>query len=151
MTDGLNVAMQPGTPAARMSLLLVEDDDADVMLVSRYLRRRGGDIALIVARDGEEALAMLRAGEAVPRPYVILTDLNMPGMSGHELIEEIRCDRALSNSVIFVISSSRLDEDIQQAYAHHVAGYLSKQMAPAEMEKSLRIVFDYCETVHLPS
>ena len=130
-------------------LLLVEDDETDVIFIRRCLSRHGGDVPLTVARDGREALQLLREG-GVERPYVILTDLNMPGMSGHEMIDEIRGDEDLKHSGIFVLSSSRLAGDIQRAYENNVAGYLTKQVPAEELSRNVGMVFDYCAAVHLP-
>lgn len=131
-------------------VLLVEDDETDVMFVRRCLAQRVSDVPLTVASDGLEALAYLREGRTVSRPYVVLTDLNMPGMSGHEMIEEIRADDDLKDSVVFVLSSSCLAGDIERAYRHNVAGYLSKQVPSDELNKRVQMIFDYCDTVHLP-
>ena len=130
-------------------LLLVEDDETDVIFIERCLNRHGTDVPLTVARDGREALQLLREGN-VERPYVILTDLNMPGMSGHEMIDEIRSDMQLKHSVIFVLSSSRLTGDIQRAYENNVAGYLTKQVPAEQLSRNVGMVFDYCAAVHLP-
>ncbi|WP_119306474.1 response regulator [Cohaesibacter haloalkalitolerans] len=131
------------------TLLLVEDDQADVFLVKRALSKHGGAIRVQVARDGMEALEMLRGGE-VPRPYVILSDLNMPGMSGYEFLDEIRSDKDLSDSIIFVISSSDLPEDVTLAYQHFASGYIVKEMDPPRMMRSMNLLFDFCEIIRLP-
>ncbi|WP_319486456.1 response regulator [uncultured Cohaesibacter sp.] len=131
------------------TLLLVEDDQADVFLVKRALSKHGGAIRVQVARDGMEALEMLRRGE-VPRPYVILSDLNMPGMSGYEFLDEIRSDKDLCDSIIFVISSSDLPEDVTLAYQHFASGYIVKEMDPPRMMRSMNLLFDFCEIIRLP-
>ena len=132
-------------------LLLVEDDETDVLFVKRCLAKYGADIPLTIARDGAEALEILRSRENASHTHVILTDLNMPGVSGHELIEAIRADAALANSVIFVLSSSRLTGDIRRCYGFNIAGYLTKQRPPRELEKDIMMIFDYCTSVHLPA
>ena len=66
------------------------------------------------------------------------------------MIDEIRDDSTLKDSVIFVLSSSRLAGDIQRAYGKNVAGYLTKQVPADELTKNLALVFDYCASVHLP-
>ncbi len=132
-------------------LLLVEDDETDVLFVRRCLANHGGDLDLSVARDGAEALDILRGKKPASRPFVILTDLNMPGMSGHEMISKIREDEELRDSVIFVFSSSRLAGDIRAAYRHNVAGYLTKHAPAAELARSVHMVFDYCDAVQLPN
>ncbi|WP_319531857.1 response regulator [uncultured Cohaesibacter sp.] len=130
--------------------MLVEDDDADIFLVKRALNKHGGSVALQIARDGNEALQLLRSNGYIERPFVILSDLNMPGMSGYEFIDEVRTDPALKDSVIFVISSSNLPEDINLAYNHFASGYIVKDMEPEKMIRSMNLVFDFCELVQLP-
>ncbi len=132
-------------------ILLVEDDETDVLFVKRCLARHSGDVPLTVARDGREALEVLRDEKASDHPFVIVTDLNMPGMSGHELIEEIRSDDLLKHSIVFVLSSSRLEGDIERAYRQNVAGYLSKQVPTNTLTKHVEMIFDYCAAVHLPA
>lgn len=131
-------------------LLIVEDDETDILFIQRCLNQYPENIPMVVARDGSEALEILRDPKRIARPYVIVTDLNMPGMSGHELIAEIRVDEKLRDSVVFVLSSSGLIGDIRQAYSANVAGYLNKQANLAEMKKSFAMIFDYCVLVDLP-
>jgi DNA-binding NarL/FixJ family response regulator len=119
------------------------------MLVQRCLAFFGKGVVLFVARDGEEALEILSTNSLV-RPYVIVTDLNMPGMSGLELIERIRSTADLCNNVIFVLSSSRLEEDIQRSYMFNIAGYICKDTSTQELAASIRTVVSFCKTVHLP-
>lgn len=130
-------------------LLLVEDDETDVIFIRRCLASHGSDISITVARDGTEALEILRSEDTIRRPFVILTDLNMPGMSGYELIVEIRADELLQDSVVFVLSSSRLTGDIRRAYQYNVAGYLTKHASADDLKKSISMVFDYCNSVQL--
>jgi len=120
------------------------------MFVQRCLAYCGNSIILVVARDGEEALQILST-EALTRPYVIVTDLNMPGMSGHEFIERIRSNAKLCNSVIFVLSSSRLEEDIERSYMYNIAGYISKDMSTEELSASIKMLVSFCQSVHLPN
>ena len=132
-------------------ILLVEDDETDALFVQRCLNKQGASIPLTLARDGSEALEILRGEDGLKKPFIILTDLNMPGMSGHELIQEIRTDGDLRDSVIFVLSSSRLNEDIERCYAMNVAGYLTKDSDPVQLGRRISMLLDYCDAVHLPS
>ena len=138
--------VEPSTP----ELLLVEDDETDILFVSRCLAKADSALPLVIARDGLEALDILRKGRAEGRHFVVLTDLNMPGMSGHEMIAEIRGDTTLSDLVIFVLSSSSLAGDIRRAYSQNVAGYLSKQGSIEQQKLNIAVVADYCRVVNLP-
>jgi len=131
-------------------VLLVEDDENDVLLVRRVLKQRDSETRLLTARDGSEALGILRSEDYGGHPKVVVTDLNMPGMSGHDLIEAIRSDPALQKTVVFVLSSSDLTGDIDRAYQYNIAGYLTKSKTMAELSKNLEMIFDYCDAVELP-
>lgn len=110
-----------------VTVLVVDDDDVDVMGVTRALKRLKITNPLVRARNGLEALALLRTEGAVERPYLILLDLNMPRMNGIEMLAELRADSALANAVVFVLTTSDDDQDKVAAYANHIAGYIVKK------------------------
>ena len=77
-----------------ITLLLLEDDDIDAMAITRALAKMNIGNNIIRACDGQEGLELLRSG-AVPSPYLILLDIQMPRLSGLEFLEEIRQDPVL--------------------------------------------------------
>ncbi len=110
-------------------ILLVEDDEIDAEAVERSLRRCKVANPLHRVTNGLEALARLRGIDGVerlPRPFVVLLDLNMPKMSGIEFLEEIRNDEALRNSIVFVLTTSDADRDRVAAHERSIAGYVVK-------------------------
>lgn len=112
-----------------VTILIVDDDDVDADVIRRQIVKQHIANPIIRAHDGLEALSILRGDEAqlgLPRPYLILLDLNMPRMSGIEFLHELREDPKLHDSIVFVLSSSDDDRDILSAYQQHVAGYLTK-------------------------
>lgn len=114
-----------------VSLLLVEDNEIDAMGVQRAFKRSNFNNPIIIARDGYEALAKLRDKEAVPRPYIILLDLNMPKMNGIEFLHEMRKDPELKSSIVFVLTTSNAPEDRMKAQSYNIAGYIVKGMSDA--------------------
>ncbi|MCB1934178.1 MAG: response regulator [Candidatus Accumulibacter sp.] len=111
-----------------LHILMVEDNEIDVRAMRRSLRKQALAHELHVARDGVEALEVLRdAGRPFGERYVVLLDLNMPRMSGHEFLGELRRDPALTKAVVFVLTTSDAEEDVAGAYDHHVAGYMLKR------------------------
>ena len=76
-----------------------------------------------MARDGVEALEMLRE---LPRPYLIITDINMPRMNGIELLRKIRESEEFRDSIVFVLTTSNDEQDKIDAYDLNVAGYMLK-------------------------
>lgn len=88
-------------------LLLVEDDEVDAEAIKRAFRKRRIANPFTVVRDGIEALEVLRGEdgrEPLPRPFLILLDLNMPRMSGLEFLRETRQDPELRDAIIFVLT-----------------------------------------------
>lgn len=93
-----------------VNLLLVEDDEVDVQGLKRAFAKSRIGNPITVARDGIEALEILRGenGQAkLAKPHLILLDLNMPRMNGLEFLEAIRADEDLKTSVVFMITTSR--------------------------------------------
>ena len=113
-----------------VNLLLVDDDEVDVQGLKRAFAKSRIGNPITVARDGIEALEFLRGENGrpqLPKPHLILLDLNMPRMNGLEFLEAIRADEDLKRSVVFMITTSKAEEDKARAYDQHVAGYIVKQ------------------------
>lgn len=129
-------------------ILLVEDEEADVVHFQRVCRKQSLNAEIVVARSGDAALDLMRADRANNR-FLVVTDLNMPGLTGHEFIEEVRSDPRLSSHVIFVLSTSDLTDDIDRAYARHVAGYIVKDPMGERIESGIAMLQRYLDTVSL--
>lgn len=135
-----------------LTILLVDDDDVDVMSVKRAFRRLNISNPLHVAKNGLEALAMLR-GEGrpkLPKPSIILLDLNMPKMGGHEFLKEIRSDPELSTITVIVLTTSNDEGDKLRAYESHVAGYLVKPVVGADFVETMASFNKYWTMSELP-
>jgi CheY-like chemotaxis protein len=108
---------------------------------------------LTVARDGIEALEILRGGSdrtPLPRPYLILLDLNMPRMNGIEFLHALRADATLRDAIAFVLTTSRVDEDRIAAYQHNVAGYIVKSDFGNGFLHAVRLLKHYWRVVEFP-
>lgn len=112
-----------------VNVLLVEDDEVEIMSVRRAFRLMRIEHNLVVARDGVEALQVLR-GESgaskLARPYVILLDVNMPRMNGREFLREVRLDPEHGEADVIVLTTSTADADRRAACDARVAGYVVK-------------------------
>jgi CheY-like chemotaxis protein len=144
--DNANVAR----PYAPVTIFLVEDDDVDAHAVARAMKAMKIANPLIRARDGLEALEMLRRKGAVPRPYLVLLDINMPRMNGIEFLEALRADPALHRSVVFVLTTSDDERDKMSAYTQHIAGYIVKSHVKAGFEAVFEMFEHYWRVVELP-
>ena len=136
-----------------VTLLLVDDDDVDIMSVRRVLADLAIDNPVVVAHDGLEALEHLRGEngcEAVTPPYIIILDLNMPRMDGIEFLAELRADEALRHSIVFVLTTSSAQKDRAQAYAHNVAGFITKGASNDVVQQAVRMLDLYGRVVQLP-
>jgi CheY-like chemotaxis protein len=112
-----------------VSILLVDDDKVDAMIIKRSFHELRISNPVIEAHDGLEALERLRGQngyEQVPSPCLVLLDLNMPRMGGIEFLGEVRRDPSLRRLVVFVMTTSLATEDRKRAYDQNVAGYLLK-------------------------
>ena len=118
--------------AEQPTILLVEDDQLDIMNVQRELRKNNVTVPLHVARNGREALDMLRgeAGQAkIPHPSVVMLDLNMPRMNGLELLQILRSDPEFVNLNVFITTTSDLETDRLKAQDLAVSGYIIKPLS----------------------
>jgi CheY-like chemotaxis protein len=114
------------------SILLVEDDQMDVMNVQRELRRQNINVPVLHARNGREALKMLRGegGESkIAKPSLVMLDINMPRMNGLELLEALRSDPEFVGLNIFIMTTSDLESDRLRAQELAVSGYIIKPLS----------------------
>ena len=135
---------------AGVTILLVEDDDVDVMAVARAFKRLKIANPILRAHDGLEALSMLRQQQTVKPPFIILLDINMPRMNGLEMLAELRNDPTLSHAVVFVLTTSKDDEDKMSAYKQHVAGYIVKSEVGDGFLRVIEMLDHYWRVVELP-
>ncbi|AAZ27026.1 MULTISPECIES: response regulator [Colwellia] len=132
-----------------VTLLLVEDDDVDAMTIERsFLKQRIAN-PIVRAYDGIEALELLRSNK-VSRPLIILLDLQMPRMGGIEFLKELRADENLSELVVFVLTTSKSEEDMLSSYRQHIAGYFVKGKSGAKFLDIVNVLDSYWKVVQLP-
>ena len=137
----------------QVTLLLVDDDDGDAKAVQRAFRKARIANPILRAFDGLDALSILRGGGVEPgleRPHVLLVDLNMPRMNGIDLVRELRADRQLSDSIVFMLTTSRSEEDKVAAYELNIAGYIIKATAGEDFMNLVRLLDCYWRIVELP-
>jgi CheY-like chemotaxis protein len=113
-------------------ILLVEDNEDDEVLTLRALKKNHIANEVVVARDGVEALDFLfgtgaHAGRDTSRqPQVVLLDLNLPRISGHQVLERMRADARTRHVPVVVLTSSKEEEDVMQSYALGANAYVRK-------------------------
>jgi CheY-like chemotaxis protein len=148
MPDTLNM---PDTEA--VNFLIVDDDVVSVMAIKRALKKLKIVNPIEVAKDGKEALTILRGKDGsnqITPPYLVTLDLNMPRMNGFEFLDEVRSDPQLQRAVIFVLSTSDAPKDLAAAYANNIAGYIVKDDLGDSFVKALDMIDSYSKIVELP-
>jgi CheY-like chemotaxis protein len=136
-----------------INILLVDDDDGDARAVKRAFAKARIVNPFCRAIDGIEALELLRGEngkEKAKFPLMMLVDLNMPRMNGIELVAALRADPVLHKTVVFVLTTSYRDEDMNAAYGLNVAGYIVKEKAGEDFLRLFNLVDSYWRIVELP-
>lgn len=136
-----------------VNILLVEDDDIDVKNLKRCFQTLKIANPLYEAKDGIQALEMLRGTKEsppIPKPWLVLLDLNMPRMNGLEFLKELRSDPDLRRTVVFVMTTSSAEEDRVGAYNYNVAGYVLKQSPGQTFIDAVTMLEHYWRIVELP-
>jgi CheY-like chemotaxis protein len=123
-----------------IQILLVEDNPGDVRLAVEALRYMKVRNHLHVVQDGVEAMSFLRReGQyvGIPRPDLVLLDLNLPRKDGREVLAEIKQDADLKRIPVVILTSSAAEQDILHAYNLYANCYVTK---PLELEQFLRVI-----------
>jgi len=122
-----------------LRILLVEDSPSDVRLVREALKDTPVPVQLTVARDGVEATDYLHQTELglSSRPDLVLLDLNLPRKNGREVLAEVKGSPTLKQIPVLVMTSSRSDEDVSQAYSLNANCFITK---PGDLEEYQNVV-----------
>lgn len=128
-----------GAGRTEWKIVLAEDDDDHALLIEMALRKASEvPVDLRRAVNGEAAVALIH--EAVPD--LLLLDLKMPGMAGHEVLEQLKGDDRLRRIPVAVLTSSDRDEDMEKAYGLGGNHFITKPESPAELEQKLRTLLN---------
>lgn len=137
-----------------VEVLLVEDSPGDVRLTREAFREANLSVRLHVAYDGVEAMAFLRREGVhihVPRPDLILLDLNLPRMDGREVLALIKADKGLKSIPTIILTTSVAEADIVQSYELQANAFLSKPVRLEDFEGLVTTINDFWLTkVQLP-
>ena len=130
-----------------VTILLVEDDEIDVKALRWAFDKLKIANPLVIARDGVEAWEIL---QELPRPYLIITDINMPRMNGIELLRKIRQSEHCRDSIVFVLTTSNDEQDKIDAYDLNVAGYMLKTDMGTSFTRAIGLIENYWKVVEFP-
>ena len=138
-----------------INILLVEDNPADARLIKEVFKDTKTKNRLYVVKDGVEAMAFLNQEfeyTDIPRPDVILLDLNLPRKDGREVLKELKEDDILKRVPIVILTTSSAEEDIIKTYNNHANCYITK---PVDFDQFLKVINSiedfWLSVVKLPS
>ncbi|RCJ26031.1 two-component system response regulator [Nostoc minutum NIES-26] len=145
-------------------LLVVEDSNEDFKMLQRLMRRMAVKNPIYRCTNGDEVLEFLYSGgndaygkgevprnlDVVPRPSVILLDLNLPGIDGRDILERLKQDRSFKEIPVVVFTTSSNPRDIEFCYQKGANGYLVKPMDAQELQKTIRAFVDYWLAANTP-
>lgn len=133
-----------------VEILLVEDSRGDVRLAQEALKDAKVRNNLYVVEDGVEAMAFLRKQgkyAKVPRPDVILLDLNLPRKDGREVLAEVKADPELKRIPVVILTVSDAEEDILKSYDLHANCYITKPLDLTQFLKVVRSIESFWLTI----
>jgi len=138
-----------------VEILLVEDNPGDADLARETLLNSKIKNNLHVVNDGEKAMQFLRKEhpyDSMPRPDIILLDLNLPRKDGREVLAEIKQDDHLKRIPVVILTSSKADEDVIRSYNLHANCYISKPLDFKQFTKVVHSIENFWLTiVRLPN
>ena len=126
-------------------ILLVEDDDVEAMLMSVALRKNGVTADVTRAQDGEKALDILLSADenGGEQPSVVFLDLNLPKVSGLEVLKRIRSRDSMRMLPVVILSSSAREEDVRSAYLLGANSYVRKPINFDEFSSAVKQLTSY--------
>jgi two-component system, chemotaxis family, response regulator Rcp1 len=145
-----DVGFSPRLPCKSADILLVEDNPCDVLLTREALKEDRVESRLHVVQDGMEALAYLQKQGPftdVPRPDLILLDLNLPKLNGDEVLAYIKNDPDLRCIPVVVLTTSGTHRDIFEAYNLHANCYIIKPLGLDQFLAAVKAVEEFWLTV----
>ncbi|MEM8845707.1 MAG: response regulator [Bacteroidota bacterium] len=129
-----------------MNVLFIEDDMIETMKMQRAISKFQSKHKIIEAKNGEEALDILKQGNL---PDIILLDLNMPRMSGIEFLSILKADDKLKYLPTIILTTSENRVDLLKCFEIGIAGYIIKPLKYEDYEAKLKRVFEYWEVSEL--
>jgi chemotaxis family two-component system response regulator Rcp1 len=144
----MSIHMSPKA-ADHIEILLVDDDEADVLLTTQMLKRGKLLLEVKVANDGEEALELLKG--LVERdeslPDIILLDINMPRLNGFETLKRLRAQETLKSVPVVMLTTSDAPQDVKRVYELGANCYISKPVTFEQFQKVITLLKEFWFTV----
>lgn len=138
-----------------LTILLVEDNPADARLIKEFLKDINDNNDLLIAQDGITAMNFLHSNCKHDKtklcPHIVILDLNLPRMSGREVLKEIKEDGDLKTIPVLILTTSTTEEDIEECYNCYANCYIIKPLDFNEFEKVMESINSFWfNDAHLP-
>ena len=132
-------------------VIIIEDDADDQEFLTDVFRKLNYPNKIVFFSDGEEALAHINKTDVLP--FLILSDINMPKLSGFELREKLKTDAALQIKCIpYLFFSTAVNQKaVIEAYSMSVQGFFVKQNSMSELEKTISVIMEYWKRCSAPN
>jgi CheY-like chemotaxis protein len=139
----------------RLNILLVEDNEGDIFLISEALQELDLPLNINFAKDGKEAVEFLNTcprSESKQIPDLVLLDINLPFKNGQEVLKFIKNSDKLKHLAVIMLTTSSNQRDINESYSNHANSYIVKPFGSGGYQEILnRIRFFWFSLVELPS
>lgn len=140
--------------AEKIHVLLVEDDEDHAHLLKRCMEKCDIENTIDHVTDGEQALNFIYARNGFEErkiPDLILLDLNLPRVSGHEVLEKLKTDMKMCTIPVVVLTTSNIESDRLKAYQKHVNSYVVKPFDPMQFRHVIDQVCQYWSSINTQS
>lgn len=124
----------------KQTVLIIDDDQADVIITEKIFSKIAPDIGMDAALSGEAGLALLRSGK--PLPALILLDLKMPGLSGIDVLRQIRGDEHLKHLPVIILTNSSLESDRQKSIEAGADSFLHKAVDMGQYTRDIKALLE---------
>lgn len=148
----MNMAPKTSFSNPSVRIVMIDDSPADAGLVQRSLKRMKVSHSFESFLSGSEAVTKLTTNPTkAAQPDLILLDLNMPGMSGHEVLTHLKSHQELSTVPVIVLSTSSSLEDVQKAYRERANAYVNKPSELQDFQMAIEKIYAFwCDAAILP-
>lgn len=131
----------------KLRILLIEDDTIEIMKMNRAIAKLQLPHEIIEAKNGEEALQVLRDNKTIPD--IIFLDLNMPRINGLEFLKILKSDEILRFLPVIILTTSNNRKDVLECYKEGVAGYIIKPLKYEDYVQKISTALNYWSTNEL--
>jgi DNA-binding response OmpR family regulator len=141
------------TEAKSVVIVMIEDDEGHARLIEKHIRRSGVTNEIIGFRDGASALAFLIgevAGGQLHSPCLILLDLNLPDMTGIDILRRIKRDKHLRRSPVIVLTTADDQDEIQLCYDLGANAYITKPLNWNDFSNAIRQLGLFLSVMQVP-